>query len=142
MPFGACPKDGSFAARELKTIHKGALAEGKEPMVHKPGRDYSAKKTFRVVATNRHNNRLDSIKPAHAKRVWSRLERDVFPALGDLLLTKISPPIVRSVIKKIEEREGFSTSAAAPSSASVKCSSLLSQVDFVNLIRLLISGVL
>ena len=113
LSFGAYPKVGISAARELKKIAKGALAEGKDPMVHKPGRDYSAEKTFRVVATNWHNNRLDSIKPAHAKRVWSRLERDVLPALGDLLLTEITPPIVLSVIKKIEERGALDISRRA-----------------------------
>lgn len=66
LSFGAYPKVGISAARELKKIAKGALAEGKDPMVHKPGRDYSAEKTFRVVATNWHNNRVDSIKPDHA----------------------------------------------------------------------------
>lgn len=75
LSFDAYPDVGISAARELKKIAKGALAEGKHPMVHKLGRDYSAEKTFRVVATNWHSIRLDSIKRAHAKRVWSRLER-------------------------------------------------------------------
>lgn len=113
LSFGAYPKVGISAARELKRIAKGALTEGKDPMVHKPGRDYSAEKTFRVVATSWHNNRLDSIKPDHARRVWSRLERDVLPALGDLLLTEITPPIVLSVIKKIEERGALDISRRA-----------------------------
>lgn len=113
LSFGAYPKIGISAARELKKIAKGALAEGKDPMLHKPGRDYSAERTFRVVATSWHNNRLDSIKSGHAKRVWSRLERDVLPALGDLLLTEITPPIVLSVVKKIEERGALDISRRA-----------------------------
>ena len=113
LSFGAYPKVGISAARDLKTIARGALAEGKDPMVHKPSRDFSAEKTFRAVATNCHNNRLDSIKPDHANRVWSRLERDVFPALGDLLLTEITPPIVLRVIKKIEERGALDISRRA-----------------------------
>lgn len=104
LSFGAYPKIGISAARELKKVAKGALAEGKDPRVHKPGRDFAEEKTFRVVATAWHENRIASLTPAHAKRVWSRLERDVFPVLGDLQLDEITPPIVLSVLRKIEER--------------------------------------
>ena len=36
LSFGAYPDVGIAAARELKTLAKAALAEGKDPMVHKP----------------------------------------------------------------------------------------------------------
>ena len=77
LSFGAYPKVGISAARELKKIAKGTLAEGRDAVEHKRGRDYLAKKTLWNVASSWHNNRVDSIKPAHAKRVWSPLERDV-----------------------------------------------------------------
>lgn len=111
LSFGAYPKVGISAAREFMRIAKGALAEGKDPMLPKLGRDYSTEKTFRVVAANRLNNRLANIKLDPAKRVWSRLERDVLPQLGDLMLTEITPPVVLSVIKKIEERGALSRRA-------------------------------
>lgn len=104
LSFGSYPNIGIAAARERKKIAKGVLAEGKDPMVHKPGRDFSREETFRVVATDWHQNRIASLSPDHAKRVWSRLERDVLPVLGDLQLDEITPPIVLTVLRKIEER--------------------------------------
>ena len=53
------------------------------------------------------------MKPAHAKRVWSGLERDVHPVLGNLLPTEITPPIVLGIIKKIEKRGALDISRRA-----------------------------
>lgn len=82
LSFGAYPEVGIAAARELKRAAKGVLAEGRDPMVHKPGRDFEEAKTFRAIATMWHENRASSLNPAHAKRVWSRMEQDVLPVLG------------------------------------------------------------
>jgi hypothetical protein len=38
--------------------------------------------TFEAVAKRWHDNRKSALNPAHAERVRSRLERDVFPAIG------------------------------------------------------------
>lgn len=113
LSFGSYPGIGIAAARELRRIAKGALAEGKDPMVHKPGRDFDDGKTFKTVASMWHNNRASSLDPAHAERVWSRLERDVFPQLGDLMMHEITPPEVLKIIRKIEERGALDVSRRA-----------------------------
>ena len=102
LSFGAYPDVGIAAARELKTLARAALAEGKDPMVHKPGRDFEPEKTFKAVAEMWHKNRKSSLDPAHAKRVWSRMERDVFPVLGERMMHEITPPEVLGVIRNIE----------------------------------------
>ena len=66
LSFGAYPEVGIAAARELKKVAKGVLAEGRDPMVHKPGRDFEQAKTFRAIATMWHQNRAGSLDPAHA----------------------------------------------------------------------------
>ncbi|MGB7419831.1 MAG: integrase core domain-containing protein [Erythrobacter sp.] len=104
LSFGAYPDIGISAARELRAIAKGELAKGEDPMVVRPGRDSRDGETLRSAATLWHRNHESSLDPAHAKRVWSRLERDVFPSLGDMLLQDVSPPDVLKVIRKIEDR--------------------------------------
>lgn len=113
LSFGAYPEIGIAAARQLRSLAKAALAEGKDPIVHKPGRDFEAEKIFRAVAMMWHRNRESSLNPAHAARVWSRLERDVLPFLGDLMMHEITPPIVLDVIRRIEERGALDISRRA-----------------------------
>lgn len=60
---------GIAAARELKKLAKATLVEGREPMVHKPGRDLKYEKTSRAVATVWHKNRGSRFDPAHVTRV-------------------------------------------------------------------------
>jgi integrase len=113
LSFGAYPDIGIAAARQLKTLAKASLAEGKDPMVHKPGRDFEGERTFRAVAKMWHKNRESSLDTAHATRVWSRLERDVLPVLGDLMMHEISPPKVLEVIRTIEHRGALDISRRA-----------------------------
>lgn len=113
LSFGPYPEIGILAARELRKIAKGNLAEGKDPMVHKPDQDLEIANTFRVVATMWHQNRESSLDPGHAERVWSRLERDVLPWLGDRMMHEITPPEVLQVIRKIEERGALDVSRRA-----------------------------
>ncbi|WP_234003131.1 integrase arm-type DNA-binding domain-containing protein [Erythrobacter sp. SAORIC-644] len=113
LSFGPYPDIGIASARELKKLAKATLAQGKDPMVHKPGRDFEEERTFRSVASMWHRNREDSLDPAHATRVWSRLERDVLPVLGEMMMHEITPPEVLKVIRKIEERGALDISRRA-----------------------------
>ena len=85
-------------------------------MVVKPRKDSGDGEKLKSAAKFWHRNRESSLDPAHAKRVWSRLERDVFPSLGDMPLQDISPPDVLRVIRKIEERGALDISRRAKQS--------------------------
>ncbi len=113
LSFGAYPGVGIAAARDLRQQAKANLALGKDPSVHRPGRDYEDEYTFQAVAKRWHDNRKYSLDPDHAVRVWSRLERDVFPALGHLMMTEIKAPDVLNVVRKIEERGALDISRRA-----------------------------
>lgn len=116
LSFGAYPEIGIAAARELKRLAKCSLAEGKDPIVHKPDHDFDAEKTFKLVATMWHHNRKNSLDSAHATRVWARLERDVLPVLGDRMMHEITPPEVLAIIRKIESRGALDISRRAKQS--------------------------
>jgi hypothetical protein len=84
LSFGAYPDVGIAAARDKRTVAKAILAEGRDPMKNKSEIDPSKSEAFRVIAERWHENRKSALVPAHADRVWSRLERDVFPRGGRL----------------------------------------------------------
>lgn len=116
LSFGMYPDVGISAARELRAIAKGALAKGRDPMIAKLEKHSLDGQTLRNAAESWHRNREISLDPAHAKRVWSRLERDVFPLLGDMLLQDITPPDVLKVIRRIEDRGALDISRRAKQS--------------------------
>ena len=113
LSFGAYPELGIAAAREKRTLAKAMLVEGKDPMENRCEMKPEEGETFLVVAKRWQKNRESALDPAHAKRVWSRLERDVLPALGGKLMHEITPPDVLAVVRKIEARGALDISRRA-----------------------------
>lgn len=113
LSFGAYPEVGIAAAREKRTLAKAMLIEGKDPMANRPEMNPPDAETFLAVARRWHNNRASALDPAHARRVWSRLERDVFPAIGDKSMHQITPPDVLALVRRIETRGALDISRRA-----------------------------
>lgn len=113
LSFGAYPTLGIAAAREKRDTAKALLAEGKDPGQSRAEMNPEKGETFLVVAQRWHANRASALDPAHAQRVWSRLERDVFPALGSKLMHEITPPDVLAMVRKIEARGALDISRRA-----------------------------
>ena len=113
LSFGAYPDVGIAAARDKRTVAKAILAEGRDPMKNKSEIDPSKSESFRVIAERWHENRKSALAPTHADRVWSRLERDVFPFLGSKLMNEITPPDVLEMVRKIEARGALDISRRA-----------------------------
>ena len=104
LSFGAYPALGIAAARDKRKAAKALLAEGKDPMKAKGEVISENGDTFYMVAKRWHENRQSALNPAHAERVWSRMERDVFPEIGQKLIHEITAPDVLEMIRKIEGR--------------------------------------
>lgn len=113
LSFGAYPALSLAAARDRRNVAKQILAQGKDPMVNKSELRHDKPTTFLDIARQWHQNRKTGLDPAHAQRVWSRLERDVIPALGPKGLHEITPPDVLEVIRRIEERGALDISRRA-----------------------------
>ena len=113
LSFGAYPALGIAAARDKRKAAKALLAEGKEPMKAKGEVTSESGETFYMVAKRWHENRQSALNPAHAERVWSRMERDVFPSLGQRLIHEITAPEVLEMIRKIEIRGALDISRRA-----------------------------
>jgi integrase len=106
LSLGKYPAVTAAVARQMRSDAKALLAEGIDP-----GEEKKAKKRkkapldlFEPIARAWHANRLEELDEAHAARVMSRMERDVFPALGQRPITEITAPEVLEVVRKVEAR--------------------------------------
>lgn len=113
LSFGAYPALGIAAARDKRKAAKALLAEGKDPMKAKGEVISENGDTFYMVAKRWHENRQSALNPAHSERVWSRMERDVFPEIGQKLIHEITAPDVLEMIRKIEGRGALDISRRA-----------------------------
>jgi len=113
LSFGAYPAVGISAAREKRAEAKALLIQGQDPMQSKGQSQREELETFEAVAKRWHDNRKSALNPAHAERVWSRLERDVFPALGHKPISDITAPDVLAMIREIEKRGALDISRRA-----------------------------
>ncbi|WP_066112060.1 integrase arm-type DNA-binding domain-containing protein [Blastomonas sp. CCH2-E1] len=113
LSFGAYPALGIAAAREKRRAAKAVLAEGKDPMLAKGQVTSEGGDTFFAVANRWHENRKSALDPAHADRVWSRMERDVFPHIGQRPIQEITAPEVLDMIRRIESRGALDISRRA-----------------------------
>ncbi len=113
LSFGAYPALGIAAAREKRRAAKAVLAEGKDPMLAKGQVTSEGGDTFFAVANRWHENRKTALDPAHADRVWSRMERDVFPYIGQRPIQEITAPEVLEMIRRIESRGALDISRRA-----------------------------
>lgn len=103
LAFGAYPGVKLVDARGRRDLAKGALSAGRDPSVS-PMSENPGVPTFKSVALEWHNNKSPSWVPAHAARVLSRLEHDVFPALGKMPIDSIEAPMILDCLRKVEAR--------------------------------------
>jgi integrase len=113
LSFGVYPAVSLSAAREKRLLAKHKLSLGEDPMGAAFEASAPVDQSFEAIAKRWHDNREASLDPAHAARVWSRLERDVFPFIGQLDLREITPPDVLAMIRKIEARGALDISRRA-----------------------------
>ena len=113
LSFGAYPVLGIAAARERRAAAKAQLAQGNDPMRNRAEVNPEDGNTFVEVARRWHENRKSALDPSHAGRVWSRMERDVFPAIGGKIIHEISAPDILDMIRKIEARGALDISRRA-----------------------------
>lgn len=105
---GTYPAIGLAAAREWRANAKASLAKGQDPgEVHKAQKRAARvanASTFETIA----REWLLSIRPQWSDRysalVVGRFEADVFPKIGKLPIASIDGPILRAMLKPIEDR--------------------------------------
>jgi integrase len=106
LSFGKYPVVTLAIAREKRNEAKLLLDQGKDPGEAKKlkKRQRASLKLFEPIARAWHANRVDGLDTAHALRVINRLERDVFPVIGQRPIVEIDPPEILDLIRTVEAR--------------------------------------
>ena len=113
MAFGSYPAILLADARAKRDEALALLSEGRDPAIVKKlkieARIEAARQTFERTARAWHENAKGQWARRHANDVLRSLERDAFPALGNLPIAEISPPLVLAALREIEARGSIET---------------------------------
>lgn len=108
LSIGIYPAVSLAMARDLRDKARGLMAQGIDPSAHKQeqarARVLSHTNTFQLVA----GEWLEKQKPKWSAKYWSavhrRLEKNVYPRLGNVPVSDIKPAAVLDVLRRIEAR--------------------------------------
>ncbi|MDR7155685.1 integrase [Sphingobium xenophagum] len=106
LSFGRYPEVTLAQARLRRAEARLALARGEDPGPKAAAPIVS----FEVAARAWHDNRASALEPSHAARILSRLERDVFPVLGQRDLKQISAAEILEMLRAVEARGALDVS--------------------------------
>jgi len=108
LSMGVYPDVGLKLARTRRDEARKLLANGVDPSEHRKASKEASRAaeqdSFRSVSLEWHTLASAGWVPAHAERVLSRLERDIFPTLGDLPITEITVQLLLKAVRQIEAR--------------------------------------
>ena len=106
MAFGQYPDVTLAEARERHAVARRVLASGIDPMEQRRAEKSAANTgnglSFRQVATQWHEHWKKGNSAHHVKATLSRLETNVFPALGTRLIGEIKPSEIVAVVNSIQ----------------------------------------
>ncbi|MDR2572737.1 MAG: tyrosine-type recombinase/integrase [Desulfovibrio sp.] len=102
ISLGTYPLVSLKDARSKAIDAKKELESGVEPGTKKKAAQGA--KTFQEVAKEWFGRFSATTTPRYSAEVWSRLERGVFPFIGNKPLTDIDAPTVLSVLRRTEDR--------------------------------------
>jgi len=113
MAFGAYPLVSLADARARRDEAYAILCEGRDPAVAKKlkieANLEAARQTFERVAREWHENARTQWAKIHAADIIRSLERDIFPAIGDLPIAQLTPPLILAALREIEARGSIET---------------------------------
>ena len=112
LSLGKYPAVSAAAARQMRRDAKKLIADGVDPGERRRANKgmLPPQTLFEPIARAWHANRCEALDAAHAMRVMSRLERDVFPALGRRDIKSITAPDVLEVVRAVEARGALDVS--------------------------------
>lgn len=113
ISLGTYPDVGLKQARERRDEARKLLADGVDPGEHRKAQKAAgqerAANSFEVVAREWYAKMASTWVPSHGEKIIRRLERDIFPWLGNDPIGDISAPKLLSTIRKIEDRGRLET---------------------------------
>jgi integrase len=108
LAFGVYPLISLKEAREQRDVAKKLLFENIDPAQVKKEKQRALvadhEDTFEAVAREWLNKREGEIQATTLLSTKQRLERNLFPIIGDMPIRAITPPILLSALKQVEAR--------------------------------------
>ncbi len=113
LSFGSYPAMTLLEARQRRDEAKAMLREGRDPAVERrvavQAKAAEHGNTFEIVARRWYDLRRPTWSEVHAADVLRSLDRDAFPAIGDLPLAAIESPKLLEMLNAIEQRGAIET---------------------------------
>jgi len=113
LSLGAYPALTLAAARQIRDQHLSLLAQGIDPQQQQEmvseQRQIEVDSVFSVVASNWFQLKSKSVTPDYAKDIWRSLDKDVFPAIGEIPVQEIKARTIIEALKPIKARGALET---------------------------------
>lgn len=111
LALGTYPEISLKGARDLKDEARQQVARGLNPAFVRKEQKLLARhnvvNNFEALAREWHENwKLDKTKK-HADALLCRFERDVFPHVGMLPVSAITPPMILEIVRQVEARMAY-----------------------------------
>lgn len=113
LSLGAYPALTLAAARQIRDQHLSLLAQDIDPQqqqeIVSEQRQIELDSVFSTVAANWFQLKSKSVTPNYAKDIWRSLEKDVFPAIGEIPVQDIKARTIIEALGPIKARGALET---------------------------------
>lgn len=117
LAIGVYPDTGLADARERREQARKLIAKGVDPVEVKHAQAASivanTENSFEVIAREWFARHAPNWKENHSSKIIARLEKDVFPWIGNRPIAEIAAPALLTAIRKIEARGALETAHRA-----------------------------
>lgn len=113
LSLGVYPDVTLKRAREKRDDARRLLADGIDPGAKRKAESVAGSETFEAVAREWYAKFSPGWAESHGDKVIRRLERDVFPWLGNKPIANVTAPDVLTVLRRIEGRNALETAHRA-----------------------------
>lgn len=113
MGLGAFPALSLADARGLRADYLALLANGIDPQIQAEAVEEEQKialdSIFSTVAANWFQLKSKSVTPDYAKDIWRSLQKDVFPAIGEIPVQQVKARTLVEALEPIKARGALET---------------------------------
>ncbi|EMU9635655.1 tyrosine-type recombinase/integrase [Escherichia coli] len=113
MGLGAFPALSLADARRLRADYLSLLANGIDPQIQaeiaEEQQQIAQDSIFSTVAANWFQLKSKSVTPDYAKDIWRSLEKDVFPAVGEMPVQQIKARTLVEALEPVKARGALET---------------------------------
>ncbi len=104
LALGAYPDVSLKAARTKRDELRAQLAAGIDPGAVRKAEKLATADTFEAIAREWHTTHSAKWSTGHASDILARMEKNLFPWLGDRPLIELKAPEILAVLRRIEAR--------------------------------------